>query len=105
MNKAPIIMTEEYWANTQFSVVRYTGGMTYMGVHYVIVNKEGKDIYECSIEAEREGRAKAIEPGEPCDLIDDRYKAIYREVGRDKFIEMVKAGMELKEMKEHIKTK
>ena len=103
--KGPIIMTEEYWANTQFSVVRYTGGMTYMGVHYVIVNKEGKDIYECSIEAEKEGRAKAIEPGEPCDLIDDRYQPIYRKVGREKFIEMVKAGMELKEMQEHIKTK
>lgn len=103
--KAPIIITEEYWANSQFSVVRYTGCMEYNGVHYVIVNKDGKDIYECSIEAEREGREKAIGPGEPCDLIDRRYQPIYRKVGRDKFIEMVKAGMELKEMKEHIKMK
>jgi hypothetical protein len=63
----PILMTEEYWANSQFSVVRYTGRIKWGGIAYIICNKEGKDIFQCSIEAEKEGREKAIEPGEPSD--------------------------------------
>ena len=98
-----IIMTEEYWATSQFSIARYYGGIKVGGVDYVIVNKEGKDIYECSIEAVKAGREKAIEPGEPADLIDKRYKTIYRKLGRDKFIEWVKEGLDLKAMKERIK--
>lgn len=43
------------------------------------MNKEGKDIYECSIEAEQAGREKAIEPGEPA----------YRKIGREAFIKML----------------
>ena len=38
----PILMTEDYWANSQFSVVRYTGSMKWNGVVYVICNKEGR---------------------------------------------------------------
>ena len=91
----PILMTEDYWANSQFSVVRHTGGMQWNGVRYVICHKEGKDIYECSREAEKEGRAKAIEPGEPCDLVDERYLPVYRKLGRDKFIELIKEHAEL----------
>ena len=98
-----IIMTEEYWATSQFSVARYYGGIKVDGVDYVIVNKEGKDIYECSIEAEKAGREKAIEPGEPADLIDRRYIPMYKKLGRDKFIEWVKEGLDLKAMKERIK--
>lgn len=98
-----IIMTEEYWATSQFSIARYYGGIKVGGVDYVIVNKEGKDIYECSIEAERAGREKAIEPGEPADLIDRRYIPMYKKLGRDKFIEWVKEGLDLKAMKERIK--
>ena len=98
-----IIMTEEYWATSQFSIARYYGGIKVDGVDYVIVNKEGKDIYECSIEAEKAGREKAIEPGEPADLIDRRYIPMYKKLGRDKFIEWVKEGLDLKAMKERIK--
>lgn len=96
-------MTEEYWANSQLSIARYYGGIKYLGVEYIIVNKEGKDIFQCSIEAEKAGRAKAIEPGEPCDLIDKSYQCIYKKVGRDVFIEWVKEGLELKEMEENLK--
>lgn len=88
-------MTEDYWANSQLSVVRYTGGMQWNGIRYIICNKEGKDIFECSIEAEKEGREKAIEPGEPCDLIDQRYIPVYRKLGRDKFIELIKENQDL----------
>lgn len=98
----PIIMTEEYWANSPFSVARYYGGIKVEGVDYIIVNKEGKDIYECSAEAEKAGREKAIEPGEPCDLVDRRYVPMYRKLGRDKFIEWVKEGLDLPAMKKRI---
>lgn len=96
-------MTEEYWANSKLSIARYFGGIKYQGIEYIIVNKEGKDLWECSFEAQKAGRAKAIEPGEPADLIDQRYQSIYKKVGRDIFIEWVKEGFELKEMKENLK--
>lgn len=102
-DNTPIIMTEEYWANSPLSVVRYTGSIKMHGIEYIIVNKEGKDIYECSHEAQRAGREKAIEPGEPCDLIDRRYQPVYRKLGRDRFIEWVKEGLDLKAMKERLK--
>lgn len=91
----PILITEDYWANSQFSVVRYTGSMKWNGVAYVICNKEGKDIFQCSLEAEKEGREKAIEPGEPCDLIDERYLSVYRKLGREAFIELIKEHQDL----------
>ena len=99
----PIVMTEEYWASSPFSVARYYGGIKIRGVEYVIVNKEGKDIYECSIEAEKAGREKAIEPGEPADLVDRRYVPIYKRLGRDQFIEWVKEGLDLAAMKKRLK--
>ncbi len=90
---AAILMEEEYWRNSQFSIAKYygrinvnIGGET---IEYVIVNKEGKDIFECSSEAQKAGRDKAIEPGEPADLVDKRYVPAYRKMGRKAFIEMI----------------
>lgn len=104
-----ILMTEEYWASTQLSVVRYTGEVKMNGVHYIIVNKEGKDIFECSFEAEKEGREMAIPPGEPCDLIDARFQPYYRKMGREKFMHWLEdkpnlsADTLLKELSKNIK--
>lgn len=83
---ASILMTEEFWASTQLSIVRYTGQVKMNGVLYIIVNKDGKDLFECSCEAEREGREMAIPPGETCDLIDARFQKYYRKMGREKFM-------------------
>lgn len=87
-------MEEEYWRTSQFSIAQYygkikmkVGGET---IDYIIVNKYGKDIFECSVEAERAGRANAIEPGDPVDLIDCRYIPAYRMMGREAFIKMIK---------------
>lgn len=88
-------MTEDYWANSQLSVVRYTGRIKWSDITYIICNKEGKDIFECSIEAEKEGREKAIEPGEPCDLIDERYLPVYRKLGREEFIKLIREHEDL----------
>ena len=96
---AAILMEEEYWRNSFFSIANYygrinvnIGGET---IEYVIVNKEGKDIFECSAEAEKAGRDKAIEPGEPVDLIDRRYIPVYRKIGREAFIKMIKRHHDL----------
>ena len=86
-------MAEEYWRNSMFSIAKYYGGMNLKiggeNVSYTIVNKEGKTLLELSEEAEKEGRHMAIEPGEPADLVDNRYIPIYRELGRDRFLSMV----------------
>lgn len=96
----PILMTEEYWANSQFSVARYTGAIKLGGHRYVIVDKTGRDIFELSALAVKEGRQKAIEPGEPCDLIREDFIPLYKKHGRDKFIEVLKAHPELESPKQ-----
>lgn len=87
-----ILMTEEYWVNSQLSIARYYGRVRFSGQDFIIVNKEGKDIFECSHEAEKEGRDKAIPAGEPADLVDVRFQKYYRKLGRDRFIEILKAN-------------
>lgn len=82
-----ILFTEEEWSNSQLSVARHYGGIRINGQEYVIVNKEGKTLYECSLEAEEAGRKMAIEAGEPADLINAKYQKEYRKLGRDKFLE------------------
>ena len=72
--------------NTQLSIARHCGRIKFDGHEFVIVDKRGHDIFECSIEAEREGREKAIEPGEPCDLCRVDFVPIYRKLGRERFL-------------------
>ena len=100
----PLIMTEEYWANCQFSIARYYGGINFNGKRYLIVNKDGKDVWQCTEEAEKAGRDKAIEPGEPCDLVLVSLIPAYKKLGRDRIIELVKQGKSEKEIKEIAKT-
>ena len=86
----PFLMTEEYWASSQLSIVRHYGHIRFNGHDYIIVNKDGKDIFQCSIEAEKEGREKAIEPGEPADLVRKDFVTYYKKLGRDKFLDVLK---------------
>lgn len=99
-----VIMTEEYWANSQFSVARYCGGLTIGKKSYYIVNKEGATIFELSDPDSPyyvgDGNTKAIEPGEPADLVLEEWIPYYKKLGRDKIIECVKKNMTLKEVKE-----
>lgn len=92
-------MTEEYWKNSQFSVAQYYGGMVFNGKHYSIVNKEGITVIELSdpdspyyVPGD-----KVIQPGEPCDLIMDEWIPVYKALGREKTIELVKSNTTLKE--------
>ena len=83
---SPIAMTEEYWANSHFSIARYYGSIQFNNNIYIIVDKRGHTIFECSVEAEKLGKEKAIDPGEPADLVMAQYIPIYRKLGREKFL-------------------
>ena len=98
--KLPILMTEEFWANSQFSIVRHTGAVNIDGHRFVIVDKNGRDIFELSLIAEKGGKEKAIEPGEPCDLIQADFIQLYKQYGRDKFIETIRRHLEVSTPKE-----
>ena len=99
MSNAPLLMTEEFWANSQLSIARYYGEIIFDGRKYIIVDKHGRDIYECSAIADKEGREKAIEPGEPADLILSTLRFAYRKLGRDRIIELIKDGKTEDEIK------
>ena len=103
MSNAPLLMTEEFWANSQLSIARYYGEITCNGRQYIIVDKLGRDLFECSAIADKEGRDKAIEPGEPADLILSTLRFAYRKLGRDRIIELIKEGKTEEEIKALVK--
>lgn len=101
-----IVMTEEYWANSMLSIARYYGKIAVDGFEYIIVDKRGHDIFECSLEAEKAGRKKAIEPGEPCDLCRVDFVPIYRRLGREQFLKFIQENPDVysvKRAKERLK--
>lgn len=57
-NDMPICMAEEYWANSQFSIVRHYGRITIGRDEYIIVNKDGIDVFALSAMAARKGKGK-----------------------------------------------
>lgn len=98
MKTTPIMMTEEYWANSQFSIARYYGGITIGKKDYRIVNKQGRDLFELSDPESKYyvgDNNKAIEPGEPADLVLKEWIPIYRKLGRERFIEMLQNNPKL----------
>ena len=93
-------MTEEYWANSQFSIARHYGQIQINGKHYIIVNKQGLTIFELSNPQSKHyvGDDKmAIEPGEPADLVLIQWVPIYKALGREKTIELVKQRVSLED--------
>lgn len=90
-----IVMAEDYWANSMLSIARYYGKISVDGHEYVIVDKRGHDIFECSEEADKAGREKAIEPGEPCDLCRVDFVPIYRKLGREQFLRFLEENPDI----------
>ena len=86
----PIVMPESFWMNSQLSIARHYGRVSKNGKVWVIVNSRGMDLFECSYEAERLGRDKAIPAGEPADLVRQDFVKYYRKLGRDKFLEVLR---------------
>lgn len=57
------------------------------------MNKEGISVIELSDPDNKHyvgDNNKAIEPGEPADLVQVKWIPVYRKLGRDKFIELLK---------------
>lgn len=92
MNIKPICMSEEFWVNSQLSIARFSGRVKLGGHEYYIVDKLGRDLWECSLAADRAGSDKAIPEGEPADLVRRDFIPFYRKLGRDKFHEVLKAN-------------
>ena len=88
----PICMAEEYWASSPLSVARYYGRIKFNGHEYYIVDKLGRDLWECSLAADRAGSDKAIPAGEPADLVRKDIIPFYKKLGRDKFLEVLGAN-------------
>ena len=107
--KTPICMAEEFWANSQLSIARFFGQISFNGHTFWILDKFGHDLWECTRIAYEEGKEMAIEAGEPADLVRDDFRKVYRGLGRDRFIEILKANIDstdaeiLKKMKENLK--
>lgn len=94
-----IVMAEEYWANSMLSIARYYGKIVVDGHEYVVVDKRGHDIFECSREAQKDGREKAIEPGEPADLCRTDFVKIYRQLGREQFLRFLEENPDINTVK------
>ena len=104
----PICMAEEYWSSSQFSVARYYGGIIVNGHKYKIVNKQGITLFELSDPSSKHYAkdGKAIPPGKPADLVRKEWIPVYKKLGREAFLEYLKAHnpANLKEAKEYAKT-
>lgn len=79
-----ILLTKEAWMSSCFSVAKFSGGITVTGEggkerEFFVVNKEGKTLMQVGIPA-----------GEPADLVDKEFIPLYKKLGREKFIEIVK---------------
>ena len=101
-------MTEEFWANSHFSIARYTGRIKVEGHEYVIVDKRGWDLFACSMEAKKLSREMSIEPGEPADLCRVDFVPIYKKLGREAFFQLLKDHPEIdtpKKAREILKSK
>lgn len=97
-----VLIPEEVWMNSQLSIARHYGRITLNGNTYVICNKNGVTIFELSDPDSKYyvGDNKAIEPGEPADLVLESWVPVYKKVGRDKLIELACKRISLEEAKE-----
>ena len=96
-----VIIAEEYWANSPLSIARYYGGIKVNGDEYKIVNKDGITLEELSDPRSKHyvKEGKAIHAGEPADLVRKDWIPVYKKLGRERTIELVKNGIDLKEAK------
>lgn len=93
-----ILLTKESWMNSQLSVAKYSGGVQVTGEGgkkrtLLIVNKEGKDLYQVGIPS-----------GESADLVDKEFIPFCKKLGRDLFISIVNANplISRKDLKERL---
>jgi len=91
-------MEESAWRNSQLSIARFYGRVQFDGAEYIIVDKIGRDLFECTAAANKEGRTMAIEPGEPADLIWTKMQPHYKRLKRDRIIQLLEEGKSFEEI-------
>ena len=100
--KSPII-PEDVWMNSQLSIARIYGGCVLNGEKYIVCNKHGITVFELSDPNSKhyvgDGEQKCIAPGEPCDLVNEKWIPLYKKLGRDRLIELVNKNKTLEECK------
>lgn len=96
-------MAEEYWMSTQLSVARHFGQVMFNKHRYIIVDKRGKDLWECTHEANLLGRDMAIPAGEPADLIWEKLQPDYKTLGRDRIVQLLDEGKTYEDIKAEAK--
>lgn len=102
----PIIITEEVWRNSQLSLAGRCGQVTFNNRLYKVCNKDGITVFELADPSSRHYVGKgemAIPPGQPCDLVRADWIPVYRALGRDRTIELVEAGTDIKEARKIVK--
>lgn len=72
MSTTPILIEEGYWMNSQLSVARFYGGIKFNGEEYVIVPPKN-------------------------DLLLKGWVPVYKKLGRDETVKLIKKGKDLKE--------
>lgn len=80
MTKTPILITADYWMNSQLSVARFFGGVKFNGEEYVIVPPKN-------------------------DLLLADWVPVYNKLGRERTIGLIKNGTSLEVAKQMIKAK
>lgn len=95
----PILITKEYWQNSQMSIAKYYGGLKFNGKEYKIVNKNGITVEELSnpMSEHYVGNGEyAIPPGEPADLVNEDWLPIYRKLGREETVRLIENRISLR---------
>lgn len=90
-----VLIEEAVWMNSQFSVARFYGGVKWNGKMYKIVNKDGITLEELSNPQSEHYAGKgnmAIPAGEPADLVLEELIPVYRKLGREKFLSLLRKG-------------
>lgn len=80
MSATPILIEEGYWMNSQLSVARFYGGIKFGREEYVIVPPKN-------------------------DLILSKWVPVYKKLGRNETIKLIKNGTSLEVAKKMIKAK
>ena len=76
----PILIEEAYWMNSQMSVARFYGGMKFNGEEYVIVPPKN-------------------------DLLMSKWIPVFKALGRERTVKIIKNGTSLEVAKQMIKAK
>lgn len=80
MSTTPILIEEGYWMNSQLSVARFYGGIKFNGEEYVIVPPKN-------------------------DLLLSKWVPVFKALGRDRTVKLIKNGTSLEVAKQMIKAK